>query len=838
MNADDEDFLFDVVIVGAGPSAAGLLRGLLQRSLLDGGGGGGSSGIRIAILERGGGRVVGGGGEKTKDRDRGKAGSRFDHPHPSTTHLSRWFEASHYSSTVAAATRECDDDGGGRDECDGPTTPQSPTVLHETLPNRATNYRVMDVPTGLGWGGTTNVHAGLVNDPIWSSSSSSRRRREASLSGRDRDDRDDDRDGGDFDVMWPGRWRGGEALRCAVREVRTALVTEEENGDPLRRGSGGEGGETDEFGAGDVEFRPVVTSSSSLSWASLSSMSSLPSSSSADSPAEERTSDGGGGDANEKVEEELAEGKEDGRGRRVNYFAALVEPLLRQHPELEDRVVFLPGMRAERILFDRTGRARGMECLLPHPAAILEDGRRRRVVVRSRGEIVLCAGAIGSPALLLASGVGHEDDLGEAGIVPWYDRTTTTPSEVGAPSSLSAPRADDRDDRGRPSSFHRTLPVGRNLRDHVLLPRVFVTPHRPLSRRWTFSRNSIRGTMTLNLPMNAVVGGSSSSTTTRDFCGRMSDRARIQLQLADGGQMDRMIPHFAAAAMRRWRWSCHCFLRVRGFLIRRLPFWDAARLAAINVCLMNPRSVGRVTIVCPRDDNDDDDDDGDNEEDRRECLSDPNGVAPRKCHTRSLPTRLSNCRVIIDPGYLTDPWDVDALYAGWRVSSEIKRHRFRGCTEILPGRFLATVFALASLASSLIGWLASHFWYGICVDRKERCGGVIGCMSDRPSWFSAYVAEFANPYYHWCGTCAMGEDATEDTDGRMTDRDEISSGDHLSLFVVDERLLVRGIVGLRICDASVFPACISAPTALTCAALGHAASTFILDRESRDRKYV
>ena len=838
MNADDDEFTFDVVIVGAGPSAAGLLRGLLQRSPLD-------DGIRIAILERGGGCVVGvgaAGGEKTKDimdteRVAGMR-SRFDHPHPSTTYLSRWFEASHYSSTAAefaaATTREHDDGGDDDDGCDeqrdDPTAPQSPTVLHATSPNRATNYRVMDVPTGRGWGGTTNVHAGLVMDPIWSSSSSSRRKRgEASWSGRDRDDCDDDRDGGDFDVMWPGRWRGGEALRRAVREVRTALVVEEEeeeDGAPLRRGYGDEGGKIDELGAGDVEFRPIFTSSSSASSPSMSS------SSSADSPAAERTSDDGG-HANEKVEqEELAEGREDGKGRRVNYFASLVEPLLRQHPELEDRVAFLPGMRAERILFDRTGRARGMECLLPRPASILassdENGRRRRrrVVVRSRGEIVLCAGAIGSPALLLASGVGHEDDLREVGIVPWYDRTTTTPSEVGAPFSLSAPRDDGRDDRGLPSSFHRTLPVGRNLRDHVLLPRLFVTPHRPSSPRWTFSRNSIRGTTTLDLSMNAGVGG---STTTRDSCGRKSDRARIQLQLADGGQMDRMIPHFAAAAIRRWRRSYHCFRRVRGSLIRHLPFWDASRLAAINICLMNPRSVGRVTVVCRRDD--DDDDDGDNEEDRQEWSSDPNAVAPRKCHTRSFPTRLSNCRVIIDPGYLTDPWDVDALYAGWRVSSEIKRHRFRGCTEILPGRLLTTVFALASLASSLIGWLASHFWYGTCVERKERCGGVIGCTSDTPSWFSVYVAEFANPYYHWCGTCAMGEDATEDTDGRMTDRDEISTCDRLSSFVVDERLCLRGIVGLRICDASVFPACISAPTALTCAALGHAASTFILDAD-------
>jgi choline dehydrogenase-like flavoprotein len=45
--------------------------------------------------------------------------------------------------------------------------------------------------------------------------------------------------------------------------------------------------------------------------------------------------------------------------------------------------------------------------------------------------------------------------------------------------------------------------------------------------------------------------------------------------------------------------------------------------------------------------------------------------------------------------------------------------------------------------------------------------------------------------------------------------------------VVDEFLRLRGISGLCVCDASVFP-CITVPTALTCAALGHASAEFIL----------
>jgi choline dehydrogenase-like flavoprotein len=43
-------------------------------------------------------------------------------------------------------------------------------------------------------------------------------------------------------------------------------------------------------------------------------------------------------------------------------------------------------------------------------------------------------------------------------------------------------------------------------------------------------------------------------------------------------------------------------------------------------------------------------------------------------------------------------------------------------------------------------------------------------------------------------------------------------------FVVDRFLRVRGISGLCVCDASVFPRCVTVPTALTCDAMGFASS--------------
>ncbi len=65
--------------------------------------------VRIAILERGGGgRDSNDDGDVDGDVDGRKETrcSRFYHPHPSMMCLSRWFEASHYSSTITDVAME------------------------------------------------------------------------------------------------------------------------------------------------------------------------------------------------------------------------------------------------------------------------------------------------------------------------------------------------------------------------------------------------------------------------------------------------------------------------------------------------------------------------------------------------------------------------------------------------------------------------------------------------------------------------------------------------------------------------------------------------------------
>jgi choline dehydrogenase-like flavoprotein len=76
----------------------------------------------------------------------------------------------------------------------------------------------------------------------------------------------------------------------------------------------------------------------------------------------------------------------------------------------------MTSAHATRIVFDGT-RAVGVEFEQDH----------RRHIVQARREVILCAGAVNSPQLLLLSGIGHFADLKRRGIDPIYHAP-----EVGA----------------------------------------------------------------------------------------------------------------------------------------------------------------------------------------------------------------------------------------------------------------------------------------------------------------------------------------------------------------------------------------------------------------------
>ncbi|MFC3818580.1 GMC family oxidoreductase [Planomonospora venezuelensis] len=93
------------------------------------------------------------------------------------------------------------------------------------------------------------------------------------------------------------------------------------------------------------------------------------------------------------------------RGRRWSAADAYLRPALKR-PNL----TVLTSSHVNRILIE-DGRATGVEYGGPAGAS----------VVRARREVVLAAGAIGSPHLLMLSGVGAADELREQGVEPVLD---------------------------------------------------------------------------------------------------------------------------------------------------------------------------------------------------------------------------------------------------------------------------------------------------------------------------------------------------------------------------------------------------------------------------------
>ncbi len=121
-------------------------------------------------------------------------------------------------------------------------------------------------------------------------------------------------------------------------------------------------------------------------------------------------------------------------GVRQTAAAAFLEPVA-NHPDL----TIYTDAHARRLRFS-ANRCLGVE--------MVKDGALQSVEARS--EVVVCAGAIGSPVLLMLSGIGPADELRPLGITPL----------VGLPG------------------------VGKNLHDHLIAPVTFsartsIPPRRP-----------------------------------------------------------------------------------------------------------------------------------------------------------------------------------------------------------------------------------------------------------------------------------------------------------------------------------------------------------------------
>jgi choline dehydrogenase-like flavoprotein len=123
---------------------------------------------------------------------------------------------------------------------------------------------------------------------------------------------------------------------------------------------------------------------------------------------------------------------------------------------------------------------------------------------------------------------------------------------------------------------------------------------------------------------------------------------------------------------------------------------------------------------------------------------------------------------VVDPRYLSDPRDVQAMVTGLKIAREIGR------------------------AGALTPWRAEEVLPGPGADTDEA--------------LRHYADTAMESYFHPVGTCRIGTDA---------------------MSVVDPELRVHGISGLRIADASVMPSIVSGNTNATVYAIAELAATLI-----------
>jgi choline dehydrogenase len=147
-----------------------------------------------------------------------------------------------------------------------------------------------------------------------------------------------------------------------------------------------------------------------------------------------------------------------------------------------------------------------------------------------------------------------------------------------------------------------------------------------------------------------------------------------------------------------------------------------------------------------------------------------NAVKPRSTGRLRLASADPAAPPLVDPGYLSDPRDLEVMRAGIRIAREVFRQRafdpYRG-EELDPG-----------------------------------------AQAQSDAELDAYVREKSEADYHSVGTCKMGQDA---------------------LAVVDDRLRVHGAEALRVVDASVMPRIVSGNTNMATIMIAEKASDLILE---------
>jgi choline dehydrogenase-like flavoprotein len=382
---------------------------------------------------------------------------------------------------------------------------------------------------------------------------------------------------------------------------------------------------------------------------------------------------------------------------RRNYHDGLLKPFLDRHPHLQNCITWFLDCQVERVIIDEeTKTATGV--------LVLVDSSRKKedkvITIKASQDVIICAGAIESPALLLTSGIQGQG-------------------------------------------------IGQHLKDQLLISRTY----------WTSFRSS-----------SSAVSRNGISALGHYINDRQGDIYQVAIVDSSNG-LDNIVPSTVAMILRRrvevpllcnfLNVCIYSFFQIVKTFLKCLMLYSPVGYILRHfttttlLCLMHPKSEGFVQI------------------------------RPKHNVNASKNNKLRRSRVdlVIRVGYLNDKQDIDTLKGGWDACTEATSKS--SAVEIFPcGRTLQSIMSLFGLETN---------------------------------WFTCYLMNFSQPYYHYCGTCIMHSPSNND-------------------WVVDEDLNVRHYKKLRVCDASTFPSTLSSPPALSCAALGYGLSQKLVSSPSSSRE--
>jgi len=353
-------------------------------------------------------------------------------------------------------------------------------------------------------------------------------------------------------------------------------------------------------------------------------------------------------------------------GMRVNYFDSLVQPLL--STTSNDILTIRTNTIAEQLLWDENNKQKQIN------GAVCKDQQSgMKYIISAKKEVILCTGAIHSPVLLMRSGIGDESQLRKLDI---HCNTSK-------------------------SKFHNLPGVGKKLKDHLVIPRAFVTSSQ------VDCCQSLNGVPTI-------------------FSDSKNDDAKYVLM--DGCVLKHAGPLMVSSVCRRdYQYTNNMnnniitYIKQYTFhiiytLILTLLEWAVSYIKPLTHVMTYHTSTLLITILHPK--------------------------------SHGTVTLTSSNQIRIDPAYLMDESDCESIVQAWNQSTRIKDTVMNKCWEILPG-------PLYKVYSSLLLCRGR----GSKDDKEEDDTSSLSLSNNQE--VITYAKQFMQPYFHYIGTCSMINNTTQ-----------------------------------------------------------------------------